>query len=66
MTNAVSLDVTQRGSCKNRVSEERIASVISVKRIQTVGSYKSHTAPHPRRPQSSRVLQFMLVYPTHA
>jgi hypothetical protein len=38
MRNAVFWDVTPCGSCKDRVSEERIASIIRVKGISELGT----------------------------
>jgi hypothetical protein len=38
MGNAVCLDVMQCGSCKNRVSEELIASITMVKTIADIGT----------------------------
>jgi hypothetical protein len=40
MKNAILWDVTQWGPCKNRVSDDRIASIISVTRIVGAGTLK--------------------------
>jgi hypothetical protein len=44
MKNAVLWDVTLCGSCKNRVSEERIASIIRVPNIGELGTMLAVTS----------------------
>jgi hypothetical protein len=44
MKNAVLLDVTPCGSCKNRVSEEHSASIIRVTRIGELGTMLAVTS----------------------